>query len=218
MLKDPTQPNNHEHYSIQKRLLNLHLLRQVKSNKFQNKIPVHEHYLSRELFQQQIDGRQGSNARTVISCLVAKEVLSANVDLPRYDHELASQPVANQYFDIIRPGMYLYDLHAAPLGNPFLRTFDALKLCPCLQLTCTTSSESCLTKASQLLTSRRQKYLNTTASVFVAKGRSVALVVTENATVVIFDNHSHGQKGALIAVSLELHLQFAFCAIVSTEA
>ena len=44
-------------------------------------------------------------------------------------------------------------------------------------------------------------YSNTNAAVFIAKGRSVAVVVTENATVVIFDSHSHGQKGALIAVS-----------------
>ena len=46
-------------------------------------------------------------------------------------------------------------------------------------------------------------YSNTTAVVFITKGRSVALVmvVTENVTVVISDSHSHGQKGALIAVS-----------------
>ena len=44
-------------------------------------------------------------------------------------------------------------------------------------------------------------YSNTTAAVFIAKGRSVALVVTKNVTVVIFDSHLHGQKGALIAVS-----------------
>ena len=43
-------------------------------------------------------------------------------------------------------------------------------------------------------------YSNTTAAVFIAKGRSVAVVVTENAAVVIFDSPSHGQEGALIAV------------------
>ena len=47
-------------------------------------------------------------------------------------------------------------------------------------------------------------YLNTTAAVFIAKGRSVALVLTENMTVVISDSHWHGQKGALIAVSTEI--------------
>ena len=32
----------------------------------------------------------------------------------------------------------------------------------------------------------------------------MALVVTENAAVMIFDSHLHGQKGALIAVSTEI--------------
>ena len=199
MLKDHTQPNNPEQYSITGMATTL---TPVVSSE------VHEHYLSRELCQLQIDGRLGSNACTVISCLLAKEVLSVNVDLPTYDHELASHPVANQYVDIIQQGNNLYDLHAVLLDSPFLSTFDALKLYPSLQLTfadkgelCTTSSESCLTKTSQFLTSRRQRYSNTTAAVFIAKGRSVALVVTENATVVIFDSHSHDQKGALIAVS-----------------
>ena len=44
-------------------------------------------------------------------------------------------------------------------------------------------------------------YSNTIAAVFISKGRSVALVVTKNVTVVIFDSHSHGQKGAVIVVS-----------------
>ena len=44
-------------------------------------------------------------------------------------------------------------------------------------------------------------YSNTTAAVFIVKGRSMAVVVTENATVVIFDSHSHSQNGTLIAVS-----------------
>ena len=44
-------------------------------------------------------------------------------------------------------------------------------------------------------------YSNTTAAVFIVKGRSRAVVVTENATVGIFDSHPHGQKGALVAVS-----------------
>ena len=60
-------------------------------------------------------------------------------------------------------------------------------------------------KASQFLTSKRQMYSNTTAAVFIAKGdRSVAVVVTENATVVIFDSHSQGQKSALITVSTRI--------------
>ena len=147
------------------------------------------------------------------------------MDLPTYDHELASHPVANQYVDIIHHGNNLYALHAAPLGSPFLSTFDALKLCPSLQPTFadkgelfTTSSESCLTKAFQFLTSRRQMFSNTTTAVFIPKGRSVAPVVTENVTVVIIDSHSHDQKGALIAVSTEIAPAIHFLSIVSTEA
>ena len=128
MLKDHTQRNNpDEQYSITGKATTP---APVVSSEIQQVVntflPVHEHYLSRELCQSRIDGRQGSNACTVISCLLAKEVLSANVDLPTYDHELASHPVANQYVDIIRQGNNLYDLHAAPLGSPFLSTFEVV--------------------------------------------------------------------------------------------
>ena len=95
--EDDTQPNNPEKYRTTTTLARV-LSSKIEQvvNKF---LPVHGHYLSMNRCQSRIASVQGSNACTMISCLLANEVLPTNVDLPTYDHELASHPVAKQYVD-----------------------------------------------------------------------------------------------------------------------
>ena len=119
---------------------------------------VTEYYLDSSLCQSRLDGRQGSNACTIIACLVAKGVLSGHIDVPEYGSELSAYNVLDHFVDAIRQGNALYDGYAKPLGSPFLSVYDAIKHCPMLDLIITSrgelavvDAESCLSKVKAFL-------------------------------------------------------------------
>jgi hypothetical protein len=174
---------------------------------------VTEYYLDSSLCQSRLDGRQGSNACTIIACLVAKGVLSGHIDVPEYGRELSTYNVIDRFVDTIQQGNALYDAYAKPLGSPLLSVYTAIKLCPMLDLTITlrgelavVDAESCLSKVNGFLHANERDDVTSNfpmTAVFVAKGRSVAVIISAS-SVAVLDSHSHGQKGSLIALASSL--------------
>ncbi|XP_065197735.1 antifreeze protein Maxi-like [Sycon ciliatum] len=82
------------------------------------------HYLPHDMCQSRMDGRQWSNACTIIACLQAWKYLT----VPYPIQPLSSAEVTKRFVNSMREGNRLYD--DAKLGNNLLAIYDALDVIP----------------------------------------------------------------------------------------
>ena len=155
-------------------------------------------YFEHDFCQSFIDGRQGSNACTVISSLNILRWLERDQQFPD-----SLRDVANSFVDCIREGNAAYD--SASVGNELLGVYDAIHaldghgLHPRPNCDFGLRSEDSL--SSKLAWCHEQASgASTLGGVLVQNPFSISLLFFPCGNAVLFDSHVHGDHGALIAI------------------
>jgi len=166
--------------------------------------PLHMHYLAHDLCQSRLDGRNGSSACTVIAVKVCMAILAGTLPLPPYDRE---QPqCVDSFVQCMREGNRLYDECPASATGELLGVFDAVNLIPDAgvqvrkELGCRNKPDC--TRVLKSVADEAVADGQMRAGVLVQNPLSLAIVVLPDSTFVLFDSHSHGEKGALVLYSV----------------
>jgi hypothetical protein len=183
---------------------------------FERFSPVHEYFFPAEVWHSWIDGRNGSNACTVIACLVASLFITGQLDVPGYQSFSAHpmQQFLESYANVLRDGNALYVSMAVSFGSPYLSAFEAIRRCTVLRLRMSeeidilvADTEDGMARVTSYFDDNADK---PAAGVFIAMCRSVAMLFQSSGKVVVSDSHSHGRKGALIVFATDIESALSY--------
>ena len=162
---------------------------------------ITEHLLPFDYCQSRIDGRNGSNACTVIAALSAAAVVSGSIRIPLSSHQPQSESVA-QFIKAMRNGNAVYE-QTFPCSHPLLGVYDAFTMLG--DVSCRRDGDFGIRTAEhfQLQLHRVyeicQKEQCVLAGVLVQTPLSVAVGISHTGHAVILDSHGHGSSGGLMA-------------------
>ena len=158
-------------------------------------------FLPASLCQSRIDGRQGSNACTVIACLHAQKILSFSSGHLRLSN--VCEATACSFVDSIREGNALYD--GAGLRGALLAVYEALDLLPEKHLKPMANCDFGVRNAEQLLAKLQwaktssKSSANVVTAALVQTPFTILLAFFPDGKVIVFDSHAHEEHGAMIA-------------------
>ncbi|XP_065174752.1 uncharacterized protein LOC135826565 [Sycon ciliatum] len=158
------------------------------------------HYLPHDMCQSRMDGRQWSNACTIIACLQAWKYLT----VPYPIQPLSSAEVTKRFVNSMREGNRLYD--DAKLGNNLLAIYDALDVIPGKPLRVAPRSdfgarnEEGLSKLLKKCKDQAILSQSVLPASLIQNPYTILLVFFPSGYAQVFDSHAHGERGALIAI------------------
>ena len=160
---------------------------------------VHVFYLPYTPCQSRIDGRSGSNACTVIACLMAIRLCASEKEDINF-----SKQIVDSFVEIIRQGNHIY--YASQARGMLLSVYDALDILPGTPLRVAPHSDFSMRSGedlTRLLEERADESVakkSMAAATLIQTPFTILLLFLPSRRVVVFDSHSHGHHGSLIAI------------------
>ena len=168
-----------------------------------------------EFCQSSIDGRNGSNACSVISLAVAHTFLTIDIPLPLGNH-LPLHWTKLLYL-CMRLGNALYDNARQSLPHRYLNAAEGAQLF-CSYAPVKVGQPHPIRVKDQHPSSTIEEQLRTLvgqkkrcAALFIYDDKTVAFLVRQNGTIIVIDSHSHPPYGAAIIVANSLTGLFVSC-------
>ena len=164
-------------------------------------------YLTHGLSQSRIDGRTFSHACTVISALVCRQWLSLEEAIDVVPGNSVPQSLVDGFVAAMRRGNAAYD--DADLHGSLLSVYDALDVLSDARLTVRPHSdfglhcEIGLVEKLQMCAAEATSAATVVAGILVQSPFSVSLVFLPSGHALLYDSHSHGDHGGLIAVLVD---------------
>ena len=161
-----------------------------------------------EFCQSSIDGRNGSNACSLISLAVSHSFLTVDISLPRRNH-LPSEWTKFLYL-CMRLGNVLYDNARHSLPHRYLNageaaqlfnTYASVKLGQTYPVrVCDQHSLSTIEEQLRRLATQNKR----SAAIFIYDDKTVTFLVSQHGTVAAIDSHCHPPYGAAIVTTDKL--------------
>ena len=152
-----------------------------------------------------LDGRFMSHACTVNSSLCCKVVLVSEIQVEEELLAFLTSSLEEQFINLMRKGIIMYDEVFAPTGSPFLSAVDVVvgmdlhlaipRHCE-LGFNTAEKAEEEIAKYLKLASSSANTPL---LVVFTSKGKSISVVFMPSGKCLNMDSHAHGQRDGLLA-------------------
>ena len=166
-------------------------------------LAFNEHYFQPELSQSRIDGQNGSSACTLIAALTSHRVLTGVLPLNTAKGAYPLSRSLEEFLSCIRQGNYIYDsaqlrgLLSVDQALTSLSHVPVRVQCE-LFLTAEKGWNHFIVSSIQ---AAETSSVGLAAGVLVTSPYAVMVAASSTGCLYVFDSHSHGKHGALVAVS-----------------